>query len=132
MKRNMRKRKFILIPLFIIVGVLVFGGLVMFLWNMVLAQVLHLSTISFFQAVGILILSKILFSGFRGGWGRHHDHRQKWQQHLAERWARMTPEEREKFKQKIKSRCRPGWDFPGNPFAEEEKQAGDPPEAEKP
>ena len=47
--------------------------------------------ISFWQAVGILLLSKILFGGFRGRGGM------SWRHRMGERWERMSPEEREKF-----------------------------------
>jgi hypothetical protein len=81
-------------------GILLFTFIVMSLWNAILPSVLHVSTITFSQALGILILSKILFGGFRGGWrGRPHRH------YLQQRWASMTPEEREKFKSELASRC---------------------------
>ena len=54
---------------FILLGVLAvlfFSFIVMTLWNNILVAVLHVGVISFVQAIGILVLSKILFSGFRG------------------------------------------------------------------
>jgi Ca2+/H+ antiporter, TMEM165/GDT1 family len=97
----------------------VFGGIVMLLWNNVLAVVLHISTISFWQALGILVLSKILFGGFRGAhFGRH-----QWKQKMQQRWMNMTPEEKEKFKQEWGNRCGQRFGRPfGKPF-EEEKTA---------
>jgi len=63
--------------------------------------VFGLRTITLWQALGILILSKILFGGFRGrpGYGG------PWRRRMSERWQRMTPEEREKFRQGMFSRC---------------------------
>lgn len=58
-------------------------------------------TITFWQALGILVLSKILFSGFGGRPG----HRGHWRNRMRDRWAGMTPEERERFRQGIHSRC---------------------------
>ena len=61
---------------------------VMELWNHLLPEVVGARTITFWQALGLLILSKILFGGFRrggppaGGWNRR----------MAERWEKMTPE----------------------------------------
>ncbi len=81
------------------------GYIVMSLWNCVLVAVLHLSVITFWQALGILILSKILFGGFKGRWGggpRSH----KWKKEMQEKWHTMTPEEREKIKQEWRNRCR--------------------------
>ena len=91
----------------------------MLLWNSILVQVLHVSVITFKQALGILVLSKILFGGFRGAhWGRH-----RWKEKMQQRWDKMTPEEREKFKDEWQNRC--GRRF-GRPFGktfEEEKTA---------
>lgn len=91
------------------IAVLVFGGIVMLLWNNVLARVANVSTITFLQALGILVLSKILFGGFRGGWGPQ---RYYWKQRMTQKWNNMTPEEREKFKQEWQRRCG-GWGYKG-------------------
>jgi chromate transport protein ChrA len=84
-----------------VVAVAVFGFLVMSLWNWLAPAVLGLRTITFWQALGILILSKILFGGFRGrpGYGGH------WRRRMSDRWQQMTPEEREKFRQGMFSGC---------------------------
>lgn len=99
-----------------IAGLLLFGLIVMGLWNAILPSVLNISTISFGQALGILILSKILFSGFhrgsRGGWGGRR--RQHWKQHMEEKWKNMSPEERQKFQQNWRNRCSQ-WTQPVNP-----------------
>ena len=66
MKKNWRK----IVPFAILAGlagVAAFSGIVMLLWNGVLHTVLNIGTITFLQAAGILLLSKILFGGFRGG-----------------------------------------------------------------
>ncbi len=104
MKRGFRKRIFFKIFFLVIVFLAAFSAIVMLLWNNVLANVIHVSTINFWQALGILVLAKILFGGFRGGpgggpWGQRW--RNKWQQ----KWANMTPEERERLKQEWKNRC---------------------------
>ena len=90
---------------------------VMQLWNNVLAVVVHVGVVTFWQAAGILVLSKILFGGFKGGGfrGGMHGHsqwksemRNKWQ-NVREKWDNMSPEEREKFKQEWKNQCRGRW-----------------------
>ncbi len=94
---------------FFVVGVLVFGTVVMGLWNAILPAVLGVKAITFLQALGILILSKILFGGFgrRGGWrGRRN---QEWRGRMKEKWSKMTPEEREKFKAEWSRRCGHSW-----------------------
>ncbi len=112
----MKRGKFkmaIIFPIFFIAAVLLFGAIVMLLWNNILPAVIGVKSITFLQALGILVLSKILFGGFgrKGGWhrGRHEQWRNKWQ----EKWAGMTPEEREKFKAEWKNRCGRGrWNMP--------------------
>jgi len=89
-----------------------FTWVVMLLWNNVLAIVLHISTITFWQSLGLLVLSKILFSGFRGA----HAGRHEWKKGMMQRWDNMTPEEKEKFRGEWEKRC--GRRF-GKPFEEE-------------
>jgi hypothetical protein len=91
------------VPAFIalaIVGLLVFGGIVMLLWNALIPEIFHLTRITFWQALGLLILAKIFFSGFRGGFPRN-----RMKEKIREKWMMMTPEEREKFKQNWGNRC---------------------------
>ena len=100
----------ILLIVCVVFGLLSF--VVMQLWNNVLATVVHVGLVTFWQAAGILLLSKILF-GFGGkGWkGRHHDNPQahEWRQKMMGKWKDMTPEERKKFRQNFRDRCRSGW-----------------------
>jgi len=96
-----------MILLFGALAVTVFGFIVMGLWNAVLVKVLSVKLISFWQALGILLLSKILFGGFGGGrrWRGSH----AWKEKMKQRWDKMTPEEREKFKAEWKNRCGGRW-----------------------
>jgi len=70
---------------------------VMLLWNWLTPVLFGWKEIGFLQALGILILSRILFGGFHGRCGHGHGH-------MASRMENMTPEEREKFEEKIKSK----------------------------
>jgi hypothetical protein len=84
---------------------------VMSLWNALIPSLFHGPFLTFWQAAGLLVLSKILFGGFRGrgghGWRGHGPWRQKmWRRH----WDSMTPEERERIRAKFKHRC--GWQAP--------------------
>jgi membrane protein implicated in regulation of membrane protease activity len=116
MRSRFNGRKFLFIIPFVLLALAVFTGAVMLLWNNVLAQVVHVSTISFWQALGILVLSKILFGGFRGAqWGRH-----EWRKRMMQRWEHMSPEEKEKFRNEWQERC--GRRF-GRPFEEEKAPA---------
>jgi hypothetical protein len=80
--------------LFAAIACAVFGLIVLSLWNCL---------ITFWQALGLFILSKILFGGFRGRPG----YRMHWRRRMAERWQQMTPEEREKFRQGMRRGCGP-------------------------
>jgi hypothetical protein len=108
------KRHWILRGLkFLLFGTLffaVFGYVVMSLWNWLMPALFGWHLISFWQALGILILSKTLFGGFHGG----HRRNWHWRRRMMERWDKMTPEEREKFRQSMRGRCGPF----GSPAAE--------------
>jgi hypothetical protein len=104
------------IALFAGVAVTVFSFLVMGLWNVLMPGIFAVRMISFWQALGLLVLCKILFGGFRpfsGGSPR-------WRRRMMERWEEMTPEEREKFKQGM--RCGRGRNVE-TPNSEAEAQA---------
>jgi len=51
--------------------------------------------------VGLLVLSKILLGGLRGGSG----HGMHWRGRLMERWDQMTDEERAKFRDGMRRGC---------------------------
>jgi len=93
-----------MILLIAIAAIAVFGFIVMSLWNAILPAVIGVKSVSFWQALGILVLSKILFGGFgRGGrWGHK---RREWREKMKEKWSAMTPEEREQFQSEWKNRC---------------------------
>jgi hypothetical protein len=102
MKRHwiLRILKFVL---FAALFVAVFSFIVMSLWNWLVTALFGWRLISYWQAMGILILSKILLGGFRGHPGRHW----YWRHRMLERWEQMTPEEREKFREGVRGRCGP-------------------------
>lgn len=105
MKRGHWPGKILFFILVAAIAILFFGEVMMLLWNNVLAVVTNVHVITFAQALGILVLSKILFGGFRGAWGakRHY-----WRQGMTQKWNNMSPEEREKFKEEWQKRCG-GW-----------------------
>jgi len=108
--RLLRGLKFFLIAA---VAVTVFSFVVMELWNHLMPTLFGLHAVSFWQALGLLVLSKILFGGFHGrpGFGGH------WRQRLIERWEQMTPEEREKFRAGMRGGCGPFGSSPAAPKA---------------
>ena len=99
----------LMIAVFGIAGILVFTAVVMGLWNAILPAVLGVKTITFLQALGILVLSKILFGGFRGGFGGHRG--REWKNKMKEKWETMTSEERDNFKSEWKNRCGGRWNM---------------------
>lgn len=101
----MRRKWYFIVPA-AIVGIALFifigGQLVMHLWNWLLPPLFGWRLITFWQAVGLLALCRILFGGVSG----RGYHRSNWRaRRMAWRWERMTPEEREKFRQGMGERC---------------------------
>lgn len=100
MKGFIFKYRYIFFPLFGAAALVLFGGVIMYLWNWLMPSIFGLTTISFWQAIGLFILSRIFFSGM--GSKGCHQHRGKWGDHQGrEKWKNMTPEERKEwFKKK--------------------------------
>ncbi|GAB3640606.1 hypothetical protein [Spirosoma arcticum] len=126
-----------------LVFALLFVGLaglaVMTLWNALLPAILGVSAINFWQALGMLVLSRILFGGVgRGGWGRggygpshRRTGRAEWKQKMTARWQNMTPEQREQMKQQWRDKCgggRRGRDQRGRGPQPEQPNSGEPTE----
>src|SRR5437773_9909750 len=100
MRRFLRVLKFVVIAALIIA---VLSFVVMRLWNWLTPALFGWHVITFWQARGILILSKTLLGGFRSRPGAHM-YSGRW---TMERWAHMTPGERENFRQSMRGRCGP-------------------------
>lgn len=97
MSMNCKPRcgKFVVLAL---LGIAALGWLVMALWNWLMpALFFGANEIGYLQAIGVLVLSKILFGGFRGHCGHGHWHRARWEQ--------LTPEEREKLQNGMSRWC---------------------------
>lgn len=104
-----RPWKFLLIPFGIAGMVLLLGTVVQYLWNYILPPVIGVGSLSFWQAVGLLVLCRLLFGGFRGGrpGGWKGGRRMGPPPHLRERWMNMSEEERTRFREEWRQRCRP-------------------------
>lgn len=92
--RIARVLKFVL---FALVAAAVLGFVVMRLWNWVMPPIFGLHAIGYWQALALLVLTRILFGGLRRGFGGFGPG-MHWRRRMMERWAQMTPEEREKFR----------------------------------
>ena len=95
------RKKMIFIPFLAAGALFLITYIVMLLWNNLLPDILHVSTITYWQAMGILVLSKILF-GFGGRGGRGGA---PWMRHKMERFKNMSPEEQERFREQMRARC---------------------------
>lgn len=94
-----RARLFLLAPLILMafVGFMALGGFVVqWLWNWLLPPLFGLPAVTFWQALGLLALSRILFGGVGRGPGRHGCRRR------SGRW--MTREERVRLREKMRAR----------------------------
>lgn len=89
--------------IFLTIAIAGFGQAVHYLWNWLMPALFGLPSITFWQSVGLLALSWVLFGGWRGFHGPRYGGR--WRRRMMERWAQMTPEEREKFREGIRARC---------------------------
>jgi hypothetical protein len=102
-----RWKRFIFIAPLAILGMVLFiaigGEIVLHLWNWLLPPLFGWRDITFWQALGLLALCRILFGGF----GFHSSGRSNVRRRMAERWEHMTPEERERFRQSWRGR----WGF---------------------
>jgi hypothetical protein len=88
---------------FVVIAIALAGFVVMSLWNALLPDLFAWHQIGFWQAVGLLVLSRILLGGWRGG--RGHGMHGHWRARMKERWEQMTPEEREQFRAGMHARC---------------------------
>lgn len=96
-----------LFPIYFIVAILVFGMAVMWLWNAIIPDLTGWSMLTFPQALGLLVLCRILFGGFHGKGGYGGDASAKDRAAWKERCKTMTDEQRTEMRQRWKERCGP-------------------------
>ena len=104
MRETSRKRRIAKMVLFVLPLFLVFLALMVWavqaLWNGLMPSIFRLGTVTYWQALGLMVLSWILFRGFRGpGAGRSG-----WDYGMPRRWQRMTPVERDEFIEALRRR----------------------------
>lgn len=112
MKGKYRFLKAVKVVLMIAVFLAVIGFIVMKLWNWLVPAVFTGPMVSYWEALGLLVLARLLCGGFRPhghGYGRG-PFGDSW--HARARWKEMTPEEREEFRSRFRDRwgrgCGPG------------------------
>ncbi|MGI9531930.1 hypothetical protein, partial [Lutimonas sp.] len=99
-KQNWKRKKpllFLLIP----IGIALLVWVVMLLWNAILPEVIGVNAITYWQALGIFVLSKILFGGFKRGGPRPG----KFKRNFRNKLMNMSDEEKAAFKSEWKARC---------------------------
>ncbi|GAB3997592.1 hypothetical protein GCM10028807_43010 [Spirosoma daeguense] len=97
-----RRRRPFLFPFFLF-AFLAITGIVYWLWNNVLVDVTTVKRVTYWQAMGLLILSRILVGGFRFGPPKG-GHSWKEASQLREKWRSMSEEERARFKSEWRRR----------------------------
>jgi len=103
--------KILMIIALVLVVVSAVSLVVMFLWNWLVPDLFSGPTITFLQAVGLLVLSKIFFSGMFHK--KRHAMQHKWKQDFARKMSTMSEEEKEQLKAKMRSKWgRWGCDIP--------------------
>jgi hypothetical protein len=101
----MFRRKLLAKALLIVPIIALLGWIVMRLWNWILpGLIVDAHVIDYPRAIGLLVLCRILFGGFRGHGGGCHKHRH-WEQ--WQHWQRMTPQEREQLRNAPPAASRP-------------------------
>jgi hypothetical protein len=93
---------------FAALGIALFGLLLMSLWNSLVPGLFGGPAITFGQALGLFVLSRILFLPFRawGGWRPRGQRREGYfRKRFEEKLASMTPEERERFRSRYAACC---------------------------
>lgn len=94
----MRSIKF---PFIVAAVLLIKSALVLVLWNALIPQLFHGPVVNFGQALGLVVLAKLLV----GFGGRHHGHHFGHGFHWRKKWLAMSPEEREKLRAEFKRSC---------------------------
>lgn len=97
------QKHLVFVPLFVVVMTALIGVLVMWLWNWLMPSLFGLPMLTFWQAVGLLVLCRLLVGNIGLG-GHHHGHGhgcgEGGHNKLRERWERMSPQKRQEIIEK--------------------------------
>ncbi len=101
--RRFTTKKVVSIILVFIAIAAALSALVMFLWNAILPDLAGVKPLTFWKALGLLVLTKILFGGIgRIFGGKNHSKKKHWRN----KWMNMTKEERQEAKLRWKEYCK--------------------------
>ena len=104
------KKKMIFLPFLFVGFVVLFIWGFMHLWNWIMPLVFGLTILSFWQAAGLLLISKILFGGFIMGRGRgccnpNNCHKGGWKHKFKQKWGGLSDEEKRRWESKFGRTC---------------------------
>ena len=88
--------KFLKFGVFGAIAIGAFGALAMLLWNALIPEIFHGPVLTYWQTLGLLVLSHVFFRGGHFG-GAHRWKHEMWQRKMKEKMEKMSPEEKEKF-----------------------------------
>jgi Ca2+/H+ antiporter, TMEM165/GDT1 family len=102
-----RGRRWVGFLFFVVAGTGLLTLAFMVLWNHLMPGLFGLHPLCFWQALGLLVLVKLLVGHPFRALG-HRFHNRHHHLRVIERWESMTPEERERFREGLRGRCRWG------------------------
>ena len=104
MKKGMWVGKIVMgIVVFFAFAYLLIAG-TQYLWNWLVPALFAGPVVTFWQTAGLLLLTKILFWPIGKGRCYGSQHAGPWKYYWKEKWSGMTPEERDRIKQKMKEK----------------------------
>ena len=98
--------KFIKILLIVAVFLSAAGFIVMSLWNWLAPTLFGGPTLTFLQALGLLVLCRLLFGGMRGPGFHGRRGPPPWRRRMQQRLRHLSPEEREKVREQLRCKWR--------------------------
>jgi hypothetical protein len=98
--------------------------LLMLLWNSLIPVIFNGPVITYFQSLGLLLLVRILSSGFRPSNYYSQNKGGYWQKKFEEKIAAMPPEQRERIRNMCASKCSKKWDMKQKTATAESASAG--------
>jgi len=112
----------------VVLAVGAFAFLVKWLWNWLMPPLFGLHVLGYWQALGLLVLCKILFGGFGGRHSFGGSRRMRFTSDMSpeerirlrevfRRWPDMTPEEREECRNEMRTACGPATSAADGPKA---------------
>ena len=82
-------------------AILATSSLLMLLWNWLIPTVFKGPAITWWQALALFMVTKLLF----GGWFHWTQERGSWKKKFEAQWSKMTPEEQARLKRSFTRQC---------------------------